>query len=104
MRLAVSKPSGFETATDEAPRGGIGFRLKVTSCDQVEEGGGHRGGLGMNSSAKISATTTMMGMFAQKETPGGSSEKRWNEDGHDEGEMSRKPKKKGKRRAKVTGD
>jgi hypothetical protein len=97
MRFVVSKSTGSETVTGEAPRGGIGFQLKVFSCDEVEEDGGLRGGLGISSRAKMSTTTTLMEMFAQNEKPEGEGKKRRSEG--DEGEMSRKPKKKSKKKS-----
>jgi len=103
MRLVVSKPGGSETIVDEVPRGGIGSQLKVYSYDEIEEGGGLRGGLGMGSRASVPTTTAVMEMFAQKETPGGKEKKHWSED-IDEAETSHKPKKKGKRRARVASE
>ena len=97
MRLVVSKPEDSATAIDGAPRGGIGSRLQV-SFDEVEEAGGLRTGLGMNSSrAKMTTTSAVMEMFEQKETPGGKDKKRWSED--DESKISPKPRKKGKKRS-----
>lgn len=102
MRLITSNPEGSRLAIDEAPRGGIGSRLKVHSCDEVEGDGGHRTGLGMGPRTKVSTAAVVLEMFAQTETPGGKGQKRRNEG--DEGGMNRKPKKKGRKRAQVASD
>lgn len=101
MRLVVSKHECSETVSDEDPPGGIGLRLKVSSCDGVEEDGGLRGGIGMAPRIKnqMSTATAVTEVFAQNETPGGGNKKRRSEGG--EGEASRKPKKKGKKKPKV---
>jgi len=103
MRLVVSKPSGSGMETDEAPRGGIGSRPKVCNHDEVEEGGGLHGGLGMGLLAKMSAAEGVTEIFAREEAPEGKGKtkdrKRWSEDG--EGEVSHKPKKKGKKKAQM---
>lgn len=105
MRLVVSKPRCSETEIDEAPRGGIGFRLILCDNNEVEEDGGLRGGLGMGLLSKTSATETLTETTLQEETPKGKEKreekrkerKHWSEGG--EGEVNRKPKKTGKRKA-----
>ena len=99
MSLVVSKSESSETVIDESSRGGIGSRLKIYDYDEVEEGGVLRGGLGTSSRGNMPTTEEM---FAQREIPGRKGRKRGSED--DEGEMGRKPKKKGKHRAKVASD
>ena len=108
MGLAVSKSEGFEMVTGEAHNGGIGSRPRVGSCDEVEGDGVLCTGLGRELLAKMSAAEVMTEVPAQEETPGGK-DKRTNErDGRNYrtedggGEMSHKPKKKGKKSARVT--
>lgn len=106
MRLVVSKPSGSGMETDEAPRGGIGSRPKVYNRDEVEEGGGLHGSLGMGLLTKMSATGGGTEISMREEAPEGKGKtkerKRWSED--DEGEVSHKPKKKGKKKAKMASN
>ena len=102
MQLTVSKPPSFETVAYEAPRGGIGSRLRAYCGDEVGEDGGFRAGLGMgNSRIPMSTTTTVM-KIVQNETPTGKGKKRRSE--VDGAEMSRKPKRKSKNKAQVASD
>lgn len=106
LRLAASKPSGSEADIDETPRGGIGSRSEFRRHDEVEDG--FRGGLGMGLLAKMSRGEVVTEILEQEETPGGrgknevEKKKRRCEDG--EGEVNRKPKTKGKKKALTASD
>ena len=109
MGLMVSKSSGFETVTDEAPRGGIGSRPNVCDLGEVKEGERPRGGLGMGLLAKMSAADTVAEIFTQ-EIPGGKDKKKEEGTGRkpcgegEEGEVRHRARRKGKSRVKVASD
>lgn len=106
MGLVIPKSEGFGTVTNEAHNGGIGSRPRVGSCDEVERDGVLCVGLGRELLAKMSAAEVITEIPRQEETPGGG-DKGMNERGYwtedKGGEMSRRPKKKGKKSAQVVG-
>jgi hypothetical protein len=108
MESVVSKPSGFETMTDEAPRGGIGSRLGVRN--EAEEDRGLCGSLGMGLLAKMSTSGAVAETFTPDEAPGGKEKQKEGKNGgrrcgdDNEGEIHHKSKKKGKKRKQVASD
>jgi hypothetical protein len=109
MGLVVSKPKSFDMVTDEEPRGGIGSRPKVCALDEVEEGRGLRGGLGMGLLAKMSAAEAA-GEVSIQGIPEGKDKRKEARIGRescsegDETEARHRSRRKGKRRAKVASD
>ena len=105
MRVVAPEPSSLETKTDEALRGGIGSRLGFWGHDEVEEGRGLYSGFGMGLLAKMSSAEAVTENLPQRETSRRREKKKKKRRSEDsEGDVNRKPKKKGKNHTLVASD
>jgi len=110
IQLVSLRSSGSKLEIDETPRGGIGSRLEFWGHDEVEEGGGFQCGLGMGLLAKMSAAVAVTEHFVQAEETSERKGKKKEEErgerkgGVGEGDASHKPKKKGKKKARIASD